>query len=43
MERLRERVAVVTGAASGKGLTIGETFLGEDMRVVLQARSDVLG
>ncbi len=35
MEQLRGRTAVVTGAASGIGLSIVESFVGEGMRVVM--------
>jgi NAD(P)-dependent dehydrogenase (short-subunit alcohol dehydrogenase family) len=35
MQRLEERVAVVTGAASGIGLGIGRAFAGAGMKVVL--------
>ena len=35
MERLRDRVAVVTGAASGIGLALSERFAAEGMRVVM--------
>ncbi len=35
MQTLRDRVAVVTGAASGIGLGIAEAFAGEGMKVVL--------
>jgi NAD(P)-dependent dehydrogenase (short-subunit alcohol dehydrogenase family) len=35
MEQLKERTAVVTGAASGIGLAIAEAFVAEEMRVVM--------
>jgi NAD(P)-dependent dehydrogenase (short-subunit alcohol dehydrogenase family) len=35
MERLNDRVAVVTGAASGIGLALSERFAAEGMRVVM--------
>lgn len=35
VETLRDRVAVVTGAASGIGLGIAEAFVGEGMKVML--------
>jgi NAD(P)-dependent dehydrogenase (short-subunit alcohol dehydrogenase family) len=35
MESLREKVAVVTGGASGIGLALARAFLGEGMRVVV--------
>jgi NAD(P)-dependent dehydrogenase (short-subunit alcohol dehydrogenase family) len=35
MQRLDQRVAVVTGAASGIGLALTEAFAGEGMRVVM--------
>ena len=35
MQELRNRVAVVTGAASGIGLAIAEAFVGEGMRVTM--------
>lgn len=35
VQQLRERVAVVTGAASGIGLAVAEAFLGEGMRVAM--------
>jgi NAD(P)-dependent dehydrogenase (short-subunit alcohol dehydrogenase family) len=35
METLAERVAVVTGGASGIGLALGRAFLGEGMKVVI--------
>jgi NAD(P)-dependent dehydrogenase (short-subunit alcohol dehydrogenase family) len=35
MKQLRDRVAVVTGAASGIGLAVSEAFLANGMRVVL--------
>ena len=35
MKELQDRVAVVTGAASGIGLALAEAFVGEDMRVVM--------
>jgi NAD(P)-dependent dehydrogenase (short-subunit alcohol dehydrogenase family) len=35
MRELRDRVAVVTGAASGIGLALTESFVGEGMRVVM--------
>jgi NAD(P)-dependent dehydrogenase (short-subunit alcohol dehydrogenase family) len=35
MKRLEQRVAVVTGAASGIGLAVTEAFAGEGMRVVM--------
>ncbi len=35
MQELHEKVAVVTGAASGIGLAMAERFVGEGMRVVL--------
>jgi len=41
-DRLKERVAVVTGGASGIGLAIGERFLGEGARVVIGDVNDAL-
>jgi NAD(P)-dependent dehydrogenase (short-subunit alcohol dehydrogenase family) len=35
MREFRDRVAVVTGAASGIGLALSESFVGEGMRVVM--------
>jgi NAD(P)-dependent dehydrogenase (short-subunit alcohol dehydrogenase family) len=35
MHEFRDRVAVVTGAASGIGLALSESFVGEGMRVVM--------
>ncbi len=51
MEQLKDRVGVVTGAASGIGLALVEAFLAEGMRVVitdidepaLRAQADRLG
>ena len=35
MQDLRDKVAVVTGAASGIGLALSERFLDEGMKVVM--------
>jgi NAD(P)-dependent dehydrogenase (short-subunit alcohol dehydrogenase family) len=35
MKELRDRVAVVTGAASGVGKALAKALLGEGMKVVL--------
>ena len=35
MKQMQDRVAVVTGAASGIGLAVSEAFLANGMRVVL--------
>ena len=35
MQRLEQRIAVVTGAASGIGLAVTEAFAAEGMRVVM--------
>ncbi|MGA7417527.1 MAG: SDR family NAD(P)-dependent oxidoreductase [Acidimicrobiales bacterium] len=40
MHKLQERVAVVTGAASGIGLAIVEAFVAEGMRVVMADRDE---
>lgn len=35
MDQLQDRVAIITGAASGIGLAVAEAFVGEGMRVVM--------
>jgi NAD(P)-dependent dehydrogenase (short-subunit alcohol dehydrogenase family) len=40
MRELRNRVAIVTGAASGIGLAVSEAFTGEGVKVVMADRDD---